>query len=52
MFHAFDDPYVPYQSVAKFAGVRLKSLKRGEHLRTEWIVQKYWAQIGKFFEGQ
>jgi predicted alpha/beta hydrolase family esterase len=35
MFHALDDPYVPYQSVAKCArvtGVRLKSLKRGGHL--------------------
>lgn len=53
MFHALDDPYVPYQSVAKFArltGVRLKSLKRGGHLRTEWVVQNYWAEIKNFLD--
>lgn len=37
MSHAEDDPYVPYQSVKKFAaitGVRLKSFRRGGHLST------------------
>ena len=54
MFHAQDDPYVPYRSVVKFArvtGVRLKLLRRGGHLSTELVVRKYWAQIREFFEG-
>jgi dipeptidyl aminopeptidase/acylaminoacyl peptidase len=53
MFHAQDDPFVPYRSVKKFAkltGVRLKMLRRGGHLNTEWIVRKYWLQITKFFD--
>lgn len=54
MFHAKDDPYVPWRSVERFArrtGVRLKLLARGGHVRTEFIVQKYWPQISRFFEG-
>ena len=54
MFHAQDDPFVPYRSVKKFAkltGVRLKMLRRGGHLNTEWIVRKYWPQIREFFDG-
>jgi len=53
MFHAQDDPYVPYQSVKKFAqltGVRLKLFRRGGHLSTDLIVRKYWPQIREFFE--
>jgi predicted alpha/beta hydrolase family esterase len=53
MFHAQDDPYIPYQSVRKFArvtGVRLKLLRRGGHLSTDWIVRKYWTQIRQFFD--
>jgi dipeptidyl aminopeptidase/acylaminoacyl peptidase len=53
MFHAQDDPHVPYQSVKKFAqatGVKLKLLRRGGHLSTDMIVRKYWAEIGAFFE--
>jgi pimeloyl-ACP methyl ester carboxylesterase len=48
MFHAQDDPYIPYHSVVKFArltGARLKLLKRGGHLSTDLIVRKYWAEI-------
>jgi dipeptidyl aminopeptidase/acylaminoacyl peptidase len=54
MFHAKDDPYVPYRSVEKFAdqtGVKLNLFARGGHLSTEMIVQKYWGRIKKFFEG-
>jgi pimeloyl-ACP methyl ester carboxylesterase len=54
IFHAQDDPYVPYQSVVKFArvtGVRLKLLRRGGHLSTDLTVRGYWAQIREFFEG-
>jgi dipeptidyl aminopeptidase/acylaminoacyl peptidase len=53
MFHAKDDPYVPYQTVAKFAdetGVKLNLFARGGHLSTELIVQKYWQRIKKFFD--
>ncbi|MGC2742774.1 MAG: alpha/beta hydrolase family protein, partial [Candidatus Angelobacter sp.] len=53
MFHAKDDPYVPYRSVKAFAdltGIKLNSFARGGHLSTEMIVQKYWKRIEKFFE--
>jgi dipeptidyl aminopeptidase/acylaminoacyl peptidase len=52
MFHAKDDPYVPYRSVKKFAddaGVKLNTLQRGGHVRTEYIVTKYWRRIERFF---
>jgi len=51
MFHAKDDPHVPSHSVEAFAkntSVRLKLLARGGHLKTEFIVQKYWKQIEEF----
>jgi dipeptidyl aminopeptidase/acylaminoacyl peptidase len=54
MFHAKDDPYVPYRSVKAFAdrtGVKLNSLAHGGHVSTEMIVQKYWERIKKFFAG-
>jgi len=53
MFHAQDDPYVPYQSVKKFArltGVRLKLFRRGGHLSTDLIVRRDWPQIREFFK--
>jgi dipeptidyl aminopeptidase/acylaminoacyl peptidase len=53
MFHAKDDPYVPYKSVKRFAdqtGVTLNSFTRGGHLSTEMIIQRYWKQIKTFFE--
>ena len=53
MFHAKDDPFVPWRSVERFArstGVHLKMLSRGGHLRTDMIVQKYWRQIHSFFQ--
>jgi len=53
MFHAKDDPYVPYKSVKNFAdrtGVKLNLFARGGHLSTEMIVQKYWKRIKKIFE--
>jgi len=55
MFHAQDDPNVPYKSVVNFAkrtGVKLKLLRRGGHLSTDMIVRRYWIEIGKFFEEQ
>jgi pimeloyl-ACP methyl ester carboxylesterase len=53
MFHAKDDPYVPYEGSRRFAeatGVTLKSLRRGGHISTDYITRKYWAQIKKFFD--
>jgi esterase/lipase len=53
MFHAKDDPHVPYQSVEKFArqtGANLNLFRRGGHLSTDMIVRKYWPRIHKFFQ--
>ena len=52
MFHAKDDPYVPWRGVADFAartGIRLKLLARGGHLSTQQTTLKYWPQIASFF---
>ncbi|HKT69149.1 MAG TPA: alpha/beta fold hydrolase [Terriglobales bacterium] len=52
MFHAKDDPYIPWRSVRDFAataGIRLRLLPRGGHLRTERIVRTHWPQIERFF---
>jgi len=52
MFHAKDDPYIPWRSVRDFAaaaGVKLHLLARGGHLRTEHVVRTYWPQIKRFF---
>jgi pimeloyl-ACP methyl ester carboxylesterase len=53
MFHAKDDPYIPWKVVDSFArrtGITLKLLPRGGHLSTEYVVRKHWAQIKKFFD--
>ncbi len=53
MFHAQDDPSIPWRSVESFAkktGVKLKLLARGGHLKTEFVVQKFWPEIKKFLE--
>ncbi|MGA9978412.1 MAG: alpha/beta fold hydrolase [Candidatus Sulfotelmatobacter sp.] len=53
MFHAKDDPNVPYERTRLFAevtGATLKSLMRGGHTSTDYIVRRYWAQIKKFFD--
>jgi len=53
MFHAKDDPYVPYEGSRRFeeaTGVKLKSLRRGGHISTDYITRKYWGQIKKFFD--
>lgn len=52
MFHAKDDPYVPWRSVdgfARRAGIRLKLLVRGGHLSTDKTVRRFWPQIERFF---
>jgi pimeloyl-ACP methyl ester carboxylesterase len=53
IFHAKDDPYIPWKLVdgfARSAGIKLNLLPRGGHLRTESIVRKYWRQIERFFD--
>lgn len=53
MFHAWDDPYIPYKVVARFAdqtGIKLKALRRGGHISTDGTVRKYWPQIKSFFQ--
>jgi predicted alpha/beta hydrolase family esterase len=53
MFHAKDDPYIPWKLVDGFAGragIQLKLLSRGGHLKTESVVKKYWPQIKRFFD--
>ncbi len=53
IFHAKDDPNVPYGRTREFAevtGAKLKSLDRGGHISTAYVVGKYWAQIKKFFD--
>ena len=53
IFHAKDDPVIPWRSVDRFArltGSKIKMLARGGHLKTESIVQNYWLLIKRFFE--
>jgi pimeloyl-ACP methyl ester carboxylesterase len=55
MFHAKDDPYIPWKLVDGFAkkvGIKLKLLSQGGHVRTEFITQKYWPEIKKFFDAK
>lgn len=51
LFHAKDDPYIPWRGVERFArtiGARLRLLERGGHVRTELIVHRYWRTIAAF----
>jgi len=53
MFHAKDDPFIPWKlvhSCARRAGTSLRLLSRGVQLKTEYAVQKYWPQIKRFFD--
>jgi pimeloyl-ACP methyl ester carboxylesterase len=53
MFHAKDDPYIPWKLVDSFArraSIKLKLLARGGHLKTEFVVRKYWPQIKTFLD--
>jgi pimeloyl-ACP methyl ester carboxylesterase len=55
LFHAKDDPHVPYAGSVRFAretGVRLWTVARGGHLSTEWLVRKYWRTISAFFASE
>jgi len=53
MIHAMDDPNVPYERTRKFAkitGAKLKTLKRGGHISTDYVTRKYWLEIKRFFD--
>jgi predicted alpha/beta hydrolase family esterase len=53
MFHAKDDPNVPYERTREFSkvtGARLKSLSPGGHISTDYVVRRYWAQIKRSFD--
>ncbi len=53
MFHAKDDPNVPYERTRKFAELtrcKLKTLNRGGHISTGYVVKRYWREIGSFFD--
>jgi predicted alpha/beta hydrolase family esterase len=53
MFHAKDDPYVPYRSVKRFAdstGAELTTFRTGGHISTEFIVKTQWIRIKTFFD--
>lgn len=53
IFHAKDDPYIPWKVVDSFArraGIRLKLFSRGGHLKTEYVVRKYWPAIKNFLD--
>ena len=55
MFHAKDDPNVPYERTRKFAEItriRLKSLPRGGHVSTDYITRQYWREIKQFFDSK
>lgn len=51
MFHAKDDPYIPWRGVRDFAdhvGARLHLLARGGHLSTQHTVRSHWHLIQNF----
>ena len=55
MFHAKDDPNVPYVKTKKFAeitGARLMTLQRGGHISTDYVTRRYWADMKKFFDAK
>jgi len=55
MFHAKDDPYIPWRGVDRFArrtGIKLHLLARGGHIGTEYVVQRFWRRIRAFWESE
>jgi len=53
IYHAKDDPYIPWRSVRSFAqkaGIRLRLFARGGHMSTEKLVRRQWKGIQRFFD--
>lgn len=54
--HTKDDEVVPFREVAKFMRAKQKqgavfiSLKKGGHLSSRVVVEKYWKRIARFFK--
>jgi dipeptidyl aminopeptidase/acylaminoacyl peptidase len=52
MFHAQDDPYLPWRQVRDFAqhtGIPLRLLRSGGHLSTDRTVRRHWRAIARWF---
>jgi predicted alpha/beta hydrolase family esterase len=48
MFHAKDDPNVPYERTRLFAELTdaaWNSSNKGGHISTDYVVRRYWVQI-------
>jgi len=55
MFHAKDDPHVPYSSVKEFTdktSIGLHTLRTGGHISTDWVVRRFWPEINAFFSSK
>ena len=55
IFHAKDDPYIPWQLVQDFSrrtGIPLKLLAKGGHMKTEKTVRRFWPKITAFFDAK
>jgi len=55
LLHAKDDQNVPYERTREFAeitGSKLKTLRSGGHISTDYITRKYWREIRNFFNGK
>ena len=53
LFHAKDDPYIPWEGVKNFAektGIKLYSFAKGGHLDTVETIQKQWKRIEGFLK--
>jgi predicted alpha/beta hydrolase family esterase len=53
MLHATDDPNVPYARSKRFAeitGAKLKTLRRGGHISTDYVTRRYWPEIKRLFD--
>jgi hypothetical protein len=52
LFHAQDNPYLPWRGVADFARIvncRLRLLATAGHLSTDKTARRYWRSIAAFF---
>lgn len=55
LFHAKDDPNVPYERTREFAQLTqatIQTIQHGGHISTDYVVRKYWAKIRKFFDSK
>jgi predicted alpha/beta hydrolase family esterase len=43
-------PYARTRDFAEITGATLKSLTKGGHISTDYVVRKYWRQVKRFFD--